>query len=57
MVPSQEAETVEMSSYHIAPALMPFIPYTYVEQDALTESSIQQQSQGLLSPALLEESL
>jgi len=56
MVPSQEAETIEMS-YHIAPALMPFIPSTYVEQDALTESSIQQQSQGLLSPALLEESL
>jgi SHAQKYF class myb-like DNA-binding protein len=56
IAPSQEAETVEVS-YQVAPALLPFIPSTYVEQDAVTESSFQQQSQGLLSPSLLEESL
>jgi SHAQKYF class myb-like DNA-binding protein len=56
IAPSQDSETVEVS-YQVAPALLPFIPSTYVEQDAVTESSFQQQSQDLLSPALLEESL
>jgi SHAQKYF class myb-like DNA-binding protein len=54
--PSQEIKESEVS-HHVAPSLMPFIPSTYVEQDAITEHSAQQQPQGLLSPAVLEESL